>query len=186
MKGDGHVRLFGTLTIGHRLHEGVQRVQCFPFADMKFYGSNRMDTVFIRPPGVSDGAFRLSLDNVWFCRVLLLFSIQVRTDAGAIQMQCAMVSVMEAYDGRLRAGLHCVDVSAKNKDLTDMPARCRLGPRLRFGHGVRAGPRKPNSVCCARQLHTGKIAAGAGWRHWNHPFLRAHSAGPRVSGCLCR
>ena len=53
MKGDGHVRLFGTLTIGHRLHEGVQRVQCFPFADMKFYGSNRMDTVFIRPPNVS-------------------------------------------------------------------------------------------------------------------------------------
>lgn len=104
IKGAGHFNLFGTLLIGHRLYKGVQRVHCYPFADMKFYGSNRMDTVFIRPPGISEGAFRLSPDNVWYCRVLLLFSAQVRTDAGDQEMECAFVSVMETYDGRLSAG----------------------------------------------------------------------------------
>ena len=104
-KGYGHVCLYGTLNIGHRKFTGTQKVHCFPFAEMKFYGSHHMDTVFIRPPGVSDGAFTLSAENVWYCRVLLLFSIMVRTDNGDEEMRCALVSVMEEYKGRLMAGM---------------------------------------------------------------------------------
>jgi hypothetical protein len=53
--------MFGTLEIGHLEHLGVQRVQCWPFPELKYYGSNREDAVFVRPPGVEN--FELSPDN---------------------------------------------------------------------------------------------------------------------------
>jgi len=50
-KDRGHFRLFGTLAIGHKAHPGFQRVQCWPFKDLFYYGANRQDFVLVRPPG---------------------------------------------------------------------------------------------------------------------------------------
>ena len=41
-------------------------------------GCNREDFVFTRPPGVE--RFVLSPDNVWYCRLKLLFSMTVIID----------------------------------------------------------------------------------------------------------
>ena len=95
MKDMGHFRLFGTLQIGHTTYPGFQRVQCWPFPELRYYGSNREDLVFIRPPGVE--AFVLSPESVWYCRVRLLFTLSVKVDTGKdpVEMQCAFVSVCE-------------------------------------------------------------------------------------------
>jgi hypothetical protein len=66
--------------------------------------SNRQDLVFIWPPGISDRAFQLRIDNIWFCKLLLLFSIDKMTDAGMKTKECACVSVLEEYKGRQRPG----------------------------------------------------------------------------------
>ncbi len=52
----------------------------FPFAIKRLRASNRQDFVFIRPPGISHGALQLRMDNVWFCKVLLLFEIESKSD----------------------------------------------------------------------------------------------------------
>ena len=44
-------------------YPGVQRLQCWPFADQKFYGYDREDFGFVRPPRVEQ--FVLSPANVW-------------------------------------------------------------------------------------------------------------------------
>jgi hypothetical protein len=62
-------------------------------------GSNRQDLVLIRPPGILPGEFNLRMDKVWFCRVLLLFSVQAETDPGIKRFNCAFVSVLEEYSG---------------------------------------------------------------------------------------
>ena len=93
-KGNGHFCIYGTLTIGHALHPGVQRVQSWPFKDMLYHGSNRQDFVFIRPPGIDEGGFTLRPDNVWYCKILLLFSIQAQTE----EFQCAFVSVLQPLE----------------------------------------------------------------------------------------
>ena len=89
--GEGHINMFGTLEIGHTLYAGHQRVQCWPFPDMKFFDYNREDFVFIRPPGVE--AFVLKPDNVWYGRVRLLFSISVHTDTSPapVELRCDTV-----------------------------------------------------------------------------------------------
>ena len=79
MLGEGHIRIYGTLQIGHTIHEGHQRLQCWPFPDKKYYGFNREDFVFTRPPGVERG-FVLNPDNVWYCRLKLLFTLSVQID----------------------------------------------------------------------------------------------------------
>jgi hypothetical protein len=93
-----------TLAIGHTKHSGEQRVSSFPFAVKKLRASNRQDFVFIRPPGISHGAFQLRMDNVWFCKVLLLFEIESKSDIGFERHACAFVSVMEEYNGQRRPG----------------------------------------------------------------------------------
>ena len=82
--GTGHIVIFNTLPIGHTKHPNEQRISCWPFAGKKLRGSNRQDFVFIRPPGISHGAFELRMDNVWF--------------------SCAFVSVLEEYSGHWRPG----------------------------------------------------------------------------------
>ncbi len=70
---------------------------------MLYYGCNRQDFVFIRPPGIQQGGFQLSPDNVWYCKVLLLFTIQAQTDSSDESMaefECAFVSVMETMGPR--------------------------------------------------------------------------------------
>jgi hypothetical protein len=57
-----------------------------------------MDLVMIRPPGIDNGAFKVSPDSVWYARVLLLFSASAMTDTGSKTFECALVSTMETYD----------------------------------------------------------------------------------------
>jgi hypothetical protein len=47
----------------------------------KLQQTNSQDWVFIRPPGISEGAFQLRIDNIWFCKLLLLFMIETKTDS---------------------------------------------------------------------------------------------------------
>ena len=56
-----------------------------------------MDLVFVRPPGVQAGGFVLTPDSVWYCRVLLLFSVSALTDNGSKSFYCALVSTLEHY-----------------------------------------------------------------------------------------
>jgi len=99
---DGHFRLFSTLLLGHRKYAGEQRIHCWPFANKMLRTANRQDFVIIRPPGTAPGSFRLSMDTVWFCRVLLLFSLASNDDVGCQPHNCAFVSVLEEYTGRRR------------------------------------------------------------------------------------
>ena len=106
----GHLQLHSSLVIGHKEKEGVQRVYSHPFANEKKKGKqgrkrgHRQDLVFVRPPGHVIGGFQLAVDTVWFCKVLLLFAFESRTDSGIKLHRCAFVSVMWEYDGDQRAG----------------------------------------------------------------------------------
>ncbi len=57
-----------------------------------------MDFVMIRQPGIDNGAFVLSLETVWYARVLLLFSASVSTDTGSKSFECALDSTLESYN----------------------------------------------------------------------------------------
>ena len=53
-------------------------------------------------PGQEEGDFQLSPNNVWYCKVLLLFTIQAQTDidGSTADFECAFVSVMEPMGPR--------------------------------------------------------------------------------------
>ena len=85
-------------------HDNEQSISCHPFAKKQLRGANCQDFVFIRPPGISHWAFALRMDNIWFCKVLLLFQIDSNTDLGWKRHSCAFVSVLEEYTGALRPG----------------------------------------------------------------------------------
>ena len=57
-----------------------------------------MAPVMIRPQGIDNGAFVVSLETVWYAGVLLLFSASVMTDTGSKSFDCALVSTLETYD----------------------------------------------------------------------------------------
>ena len=92
MQGEGHIRMFWTLQIGHTIHDGHQRLQCWPFPNMAYHGYNLEDFVFTRPPGVE--RFVLSQDNVWYGKLKLLFTMSVKIDGQEepVDIGCAYVS----------------------------------------------------------------------------------------------
>jgi hypothetical protein len=57
------------------------------------------DFVFIRPPGIAHRAFQLRMDNMWYCKLLILFEIESRTDDGMKLHKCAFVSALEEFTG---------------------------------------------------------------------------------------
>ena len=79
-------------------------ISSWPFVK-KLRGSDRKVFVFIQPPGISHGAFELRMDNVWFCKVLLLFQVESKTDLDWKKHSCAFISVMEEYAGPQRPGV---------------------------------------------------------------------------------
>ena len=103
----GHFALFNCLVIGHTKYKGVQRVYCNPFPAKTFHGSHRLELVMIRPTGIDNGAFVVSLDSVWYARVLLLFSASARTDTGSKSFECALVSTLETYDDPENGNYDC-------------------------------------------------------------------------------
>ena len=60
--------------------------------------------MLVRPPGISDCAFQLRIDNIWFCKLLILFSIDMKTYAGIKTHECAYVSVLGESKGPRRPG----------------------------------------------------------------------------------
>jgi hypothetical protein len=94
--------MYSTLLIGHKKYPGEQRVCCWPFKGRQLQKSNRQDMVMVRPPGIDKGGFQLRIDNVWFCKVLFLFSFVSQNDQKRQQHDCAFVSVLEEYKGRRR------------------------------------------------------------------------------------
>ena len=94
----GHFVLHNCLILGEIKYKGVQRIYCDPFPKKLYYGSNRMDLVFVRPPGVEYRGFVLTPDSVWYYRVLLLFSTKVLTDTGSKKLDCALVSTLKTYE----------------------------------------------------------------------------------------
>ena len=104
MQGEGHISMFGTLQIGHTTHEGHQRLQCWPFANMAYHGYNSEDFVFTRPSGVERfvlggrtvcaAEIVLSPDNVWYGKLKLLFTMSVKIDGQEepVDIGCAYFS----------------------------------------------------------------------------------------------
>jgi hypothetical protein len=45
-------------------------------------------------------------DNIWFCKLLLLFTIETKTNDGMKKHARAFVSVLEEYKGHRHPGLH--------------------------------------------------------------------------------
>ena len=66
----------------HMLHIFIN---IWPFPELRFYGNNREDFVFIRPPGVE--ASVLAPENVWYCRVRLLFDMSVKVDTARTRLK---------------------------------------------------------------------------------------------------
>ncbi len=60
--------------------------------------------VYISPPGISEDAFQIRMDNIWFCKLLLLFKIHTKKDTGMQYRERAYVSVLEEYTGQRRLG----------------------------------------------------------------------------------
>ncbi len=63
-KRKGHFALYNCLVLGHTKYSGIQMVYCNPFLAKQFHGSNCMDLVMIRPPGIDNGAFVVTPDSV--------------------------------------------------------------------------------------------------------------------------
>ena len=106
----GAIILFSILSIGHADFLGEQFVYCKPFKTI--HGETRMDCVFFIPPKPfynTSGRrcfrdFDLSLDNVWYGHVVLLFKMTVRTDTNELlDVECAMIDVLFDYaEGRYK------------------------------------------------------------------------------------
>ena len=87
------------LEIGHKDFFGRQFVYCKQFKE--FHDGLWMDYVFfVPPPSFYTGRkrdFEVDLDTCWYGRVLLLFSIKVKSDSDQIwECDCAMIDVL--YD----------------------------------------------------------------------------------------
>ncbi len=103
---EGHLLLHSGLVIGHKEKDGVQRVLSHPFAQKleRNKSPSRQDLVFVRPPDLAASGVQLTMESVWFCKVLLLFTFHSRTDSGIKEHKCAFVSVLWEYDGAERPG----------------------------------------------------------------------------------
>ncbi len=104
------LQVLSRVEIGHRDYMGKQIVYCNPLhkpdSEKQDATTGRMDCVFfIPPPPFYDGRrrdFDLSLENAWYGRVSLLFSMKFRTDSGEVRdVDCAMIDVFFNYaEGR--------------------------------------------------------------------------------------
>ncbi len=66
----------------HTKYTGLQRIYCNLFPAKPLYGSHQLDPVMIWPQGIDNEAFAVSLETVWYARVLILFSASAKTDTG--------------------------------------------------------------------------------------------------------
>ena len=137
----GHFCLFNCLVLGNIKYGGVQRIYSEPFSKRLFHSRNRQDFVLVRP-GIMPGEFVLSPDSVYYCRVQLLFSFSSMTDTGVQPFDCALVSVLEPYEGPLASGNYFSDIIDYFLFLILIPSLHRLGTGRRVSYFVRAGSDK--------------------------------------------
>ncbi len=97
VRRQGHFQLFSVLYIGHKQLPGFQRVISRPFQGKGYRGSNRQDLVVVRPPDAGKD-FRVSINKVWYCRILFLVSFYTSTDSRIKSHDCAFVPVLWEYD----------------------------------------------------------------------------------------
>ena len=103
-RNTGHIILYSTLLLGHTQHPDYMRMSSWPFVSKQLRKSYRQDNVFLRLPGISEGAFQLRMWNIWFYKLLLLFKIRSKTDAEIRDPDCVYVYVLEEYTGKRRKG----------------------------------------------------------------------------------
>jgi hypothetical protein len=84
------------LVIGHRDLLGFQSFLIHLFPCKLNRQGNLQDLVYVRLPGVKD--FRLSVNTVCVCKVVLLFTFETETDTGIKLHECAFVSLMWKND----------------------------------------------------------------------------------------
>ena len=107
-KDRAKIQVFSRLDIGHKDFFDYPFVNCRPFPS---HHKVRMDFVFsIQPPPFYEGTraeFEASLDSCWYGRVVLLFSILVKTDqkerdgkSVLKECECAMIVCLYDYVGR--------------------------------------------------------------------------------------
>ena len=60
-RNTGHIILYSTLLLGHTQHPDYMRMSSWPFVSKQLRKSNRQDNVFLRLPGISEGAFQLRM-----------------------------------------------------------------------------------------------------------------------------
>ena len=88
--------MYSTLLIEHKNYPGEQRVCCWPFKGRQLQKSNSQDMVMVQPPGINKGGFQLRIDNVWFCKVLFLFSFVSQNDQARKQHDYANIREEDA------------------------------------------------------------------------------------------
>jgi hypothetical protein len=62
------------------------------------------DVVISRPPEISDGAFQLRMDNIWFCKLLLLFKNSHKDRHLYTGARVSFVYVLEESKGPRKTG----------------------------------------------------------------------------------
>jgi hypothetical protein len=104
----GHISLYTTLLIGHIKHPGqIIRLRCSFLVDRpkNLQQTSLQDWVFICLPGISESAFQLQIDHIWFCKLHLLFTIETKTDKGMKKQATDFVSVLREFKGHRRPGI---------------------------------------------------------------------------------
>ncbi len=151
-----HIILYTTLLVGHTPYPGYMRMSSWPFVSKQLRNSNRQDsvlTVFIRPPGISEGDFQLRMGDIWFCKLLLLFKI--RSTPGKEE------KVIFSYDA------YCVHISYSFDFFSFSKAfhfHLSMGQWLQVHHRSRA-PRTGTRFV----LHFGILRVGPSSSCWEKP-----------------
>ena len=174
-RGSGHIVLFNTLAIGHTKHPNEHRISSsWPFAAKKLRGANSQDFVFMHPPGISHGAFELRMDNVWFCKILLLFQVESKADLGLKRHSCAFVSVLEEYTKPRRPGKSPI-LLILLLDLLYLlyGSGSLVGYRMRIENNLRTQHAVASSVCCTHYFNLGATCSDACWRYGHYSVFHA-------------
>ena len=181
MLGTGHLRLYGTLEIGHTEYHGTQRLQCWPFADTKYlllWLQHRGLCFLSSPQGGKIYAV---------ARQRLVLSPEApflpvspnRWPAGAPARPTRVRIYIVFYDIKLEPScmvqmhLNCIN-RIKVEDFKECKIVIVYDGRV-LDHlmllkaGLRAAPREGNSARCPCLICIWKAPCGPGRRHRDHP-----------------
>jgi hypothetical protein len=121
------------------------------------------------------------MDNVWFCKVLLLFQVESNADLGLKRHSCAFVTVMEGYSGPQRQGklyrlliaLIVLIYFILHILLCNFSCFCSLVGSMWPENYIRTQHAVTSSVCCAHYFILGETCTCSCWWHWDHSVNHA-------------